>query len=867
MVPFSRGPSHPLLYGPTVAPHKTSGKCEPVFSVERTPGWCVRKGALPAGECRGSRRMVGWSPVRKMAGQSEHGTWEERPVCLEEFRQYHENDKQWAARREFLARHIHLYPGRKTDQLIALSLVWSNIVYIGNRYGDQLTEKVHQMAEGIDIGEVTSYELVPGAKAAKRSSSPDADGQPSKKKFGPRPRFEPVHFVSSTVEEDKVFQKTRETNTNLDRQTEWDSIYPSNAKSQETAVCTTVSDHSDAEEHTETELSCRPYVYDPNDTDDQNRNDSVNFMTKMEQDYSAKFESHYSSLGKDFRSNVLDSWTGISPRGRKGIGFVKPPKKTGRTGIEKQSNANHSMARAGNSVDKPGIKHLSAIVKLNLENPKMTSDGRHINFTHVLTQSIQACKTNPEYIYVPIKDLPPGSIPKHKGIPPDGFACEVRYQDVYLATGYSWSKIVARDRAAELAIQLLQKPLVDVATVQRQCGSGYRDDTVACSADMRMNNFPPALKHDDAFLNDSGQSSQHFSESTKGTSSRPWSEFILTDNAFDAIGILNNSATFNKMTVAYKYDMMSNNTWRCSVYVQDHFIAEAFGNKKSSKHSAAELAVNMLKSMQPNIQRAINTESADSGLSKELKDIVVYENASNPVCTLNDTAQFNKVAIEYVFERASGLDWKCKVLIGQQFVAEAVGFKKTVKHDAAYAAVEALKRTQPVVVNNLKRGPSEDAISRNRIRGLSNEDAYKQQIKEDNIGNQLLRKMGWTGGGLGKEGEGIAEPISVKEQFSREGLGLMTTNQKITKRDIEQMIRNYANSCNQDDLTFSRELTNEERKYIHQISQRYGLKSKSHGQGKQRFLVVSRKRSRQDLLLQLKQEGQVGSYALVMPDN
>ncbi|CAI9585656.1 unnamed protein product [Staurois parvus] len=514
-------------------------------------------------------------------------------------------------------------PGGRRTNLSPCLWCGATSSYIGNRYGEQLTQKVYQMAEGIDIGEMPSFELVPGAKAAKRPSSSDADGQPSKKKFGPRPRFEPVHFVVSTVEEDKIFQKTRETNTNLDIQKPLDSIHPSDVKSQASAACVTMSDHSDAEEHTEMELSCLPYIYDPNDTD-QNRNDSGNFMTKMEQDYSAKFESHYSSLGKDFRSNVLDSWKGVSQQGRKGIGFVKPLKKTGRTGIEKQSGVNHFMARAIHSTDKSSIiKQLSAIVKQNLVNPKMASDSRHINFTHVLTQSIQACKTNPEYIYVPIKDLPPGSIPKHKRVPPDGYACEVRYQDVYLATGYSWSKIGARDRAAELAIQLLQKPVVDVATVQRKCGRGYRDDVVACSTDTRMNDFPPALKQEDAFVNDSGLSNQPFSEATRGTSTRPWSEFMLTENACDAIGILNNSATFNKMTVDYKYDMMSNNMWRCCVYVQDHCIAEGFGNKKSSKHAAAESAVQILKSMQPNIHRTINAENTGNGVSKELKDIVV----------------------------------------------------------------------------------------------------------------------------------------------------------------------------------------------------------------------------------------------------
>ncbi|KAM4021126.1 NF-kappa-B-repressing factor [Anomaloglossus baeobatrachus] len=1014
------------------------------------------------------------------------------PVNVDDFRQCHENDKHWASRREFLLRHMHLYPGRRMDQLIALSVVWSNIVFIGNRYGEQLTQKVHQMADGIDIGEVPSYELVPGAKAVKRPATSDGAAPSQKKKFGPRPRFKPVHFVASTVEDDKQFQVTRKTSNNTSNQEKTNFHQQSNA----------FPDHLEVEKSSEMELNSNPYVYDPYATDgpekelnsrpyaynqyatddpekelnsssyaydqfatddpektlnsrpyaydqyatddpektlnsssyayDQYATDdpekelnsrpyaydqyaidapenelnsrpylydpyaidapSKSDCGNLEQDDFANFESHYSNMSKDFRNNVLDSRQGINTQGRMGLGFVKPPKKVDRYSKEIASS---SLACTMEIVEKSNFfNRLSTFVKQNMKNPNLVPPTMRMNYTSMLTLCAQECKTNPEYIYVPFKEIPPDNLPQIRSLPPEGFACEIRCQDVYLASGYAYSKVEARDNAAMSAVLLLEKPMLKVMSVKRRFGDGYLDDLVLCTSTSGKTKFNPALKQNDG--HEDALSDQQCLETLKGSSNKPWSEFTLTDNATGALAILNQSAMQNKMTLEYKLFMMPNYTWRCSVYVQEHCVAEAYGSKKTSKRAAAEEAVKVLKTLQANQPRPqanqprpqanqprpqanqprpqanlprpqanlprpqanqprpqanqprpqanqprpqanqprpqanqprpqanqprpqanqprpqanqprpqanqprpqanqprpqanqprpqanqprpqanqprpqANQPKPNFGESKgngTLKDIVICENETNAICVLNTTAQFNKVPIEYVFERMTEVNWKCKVFIAQELVAEATGFKKMVKREAAEAAVMILKRTLPVVINNLKNGPSDDAISRNQIRGVSNQEAYTKQIKEDNIGNRLLRKMGWTGGGLGRDGEGIAEPICVKEKFSREGLGLAATSQKFTKGDIHKMIRDYAWSDNQEDLTFSNELSNEERKQIHETVRRYGLKSKSYGKGTQRFLVVSRKREQTDLINQLRQEGQVGYYALVQPN-
>ncbi|NXX42919.1 NKRF factor, partial [Tricholaema leucomelas] len=755
---------------------------------------------------------------------------------LEQWRQYNETERQWGLRRRFILRHLHGYPGAAIDQLLSLSVLWANHIFMGCRYGMQVMEKVLKMAEGIDIGEMRSYELVPGKRLKRQHSSsdgPESEGgsEPPKKmvpKFRVRPRFEPIHFVTSAEKNDK-----REDTLNNQRQ-EANQEANTNNIAQPVENCTNSS------------VSAR----------------EVDPQLSSTAGFGFASPAAAAAAAAKKAENSVDSSTS---------GTLQPS-----VSPSAAQSASETFPPSAITLKQSFIEKLSAAVWKNLANPDANTGTDKINFTYLLTRSIQACKTNPEYIYVPLKEIAPADLPKSKKLLTDGFACEVRCQNVYLATGYAGSKNGSRDRAAELAVKLLKKA-VEVRVVQRKFKHTYHEDLVVCEAGLSRSDFPPALKPHEEFVvaNRDCVPMQPGTESAKGSTNtnKHWTSFVLTENASDAIGILNNSASYNKMSVEYKYELMPNRSWRCQVYLQDHCLAEGFGTKKTSKHAAAEEALKILQKMQSNIAaikvtqvQKVGCSSRGSGRKKDLKDLVIYENSTNPVCTLNDTAQFNKMTVEYVFERMTGMRWKCKVMLEDEFIAEAVGVKKSVKHEAAEEAVKILKKTQPTVVNNLKKGTVEDVISRNEIRGRSAAEAFKQKIKEDNIGNQILRKMGWTGGGLGKDGEGIREPISVKEQFKREGLGLDVERvNRIAKRDIEEIIRNYARSDSHIDLTFSRELTTDERKQIHQIAQRYGLKSKSHGQGRNRYLVVSRKRRKEDLLDQLKQEGQVGHYELIMP--
>ncbi|XP_062331905.1 NF-kappa-B-repressing factor isoform X2 [Osmerus eperlanus] len=774
------------------------------------------------------------------------------------------------------------------------------------------------MAEGIDKGEMPSFELVPSSEAKKRPNSSDGREEPMRKmpvsKFASRPRFEPVHFVSGgssggscndEKENDKERRRGDTYSSTRQRELDHSSYGSSRAQSSSTVrpAFDRVSsygfdswaDHRDRDRNrdlpTGSSSSFGGYG---------SRGSTSNYMTKTQQDYSARYEAHNARHSDSYsQAHRSDGYGGGSrsggwDSGRQGIGFGHQDRPSSSRAFSRVysspgtssptpssvTGCSQPLAISQATLDEKQrlISGVAASVVVTSRDPAFVSGSDAPNYNFILSRSIQACKTNPEYIYVNLKDIPPGDLPKNRKVPSDGYACELRCQCVYLATGYSGSKNGARDRASEQAVKLFLKP-VEVRVVQRKYRHSLVSDIVVCQMHCPTPAFLPALRNPEDKPTPSSKG-QYEPDKRKH-----WTEFVIVDNAHDAICILNNSAAFNRMKIDYKFDIVPNSSaWQCSVYLQDELVAQARGSKKTSKHTAAEEALRKLRMNQAARQQQQQQQQQQSsrgnhsdpqggrfgqhgGRKKHLSELVILENSDNAICIINDTAQFNKVAADYKFTVLPDHRWRCEVYLEGQYVAAGIGPKKTVKHIAAEQALATLRQTQAVVKSNLRKEGHADAISRNQILARAGEESMRQEIKEDNIGNQLLRKMGWKGGGLGREGEGIAEPIKVKEQFSREGLGMDMDKpgHQLGKRDIEDIIRNYVSSDRQDDLRFSTELNNDERKQIHQISQKYGLRSKSYGQGRQRFLIVSRKVHKDQLIGQLLQEGQVGRYELVKP--
>jgi len=141
------------------------------------------------------------------------------------------------------------------------------------------------------------------------------------------------------------------------------------------------------------------------------------------------------------------------------------------------------------------------------------------------------------------------------------------------------------------------------------------------------------------------------------------------------------------------------------------------------------------------------------------------------------------------------------------------------------------------------------------------------RIPDSNVGSQLLKKMGWAGGGVGKDdNRGIEEPVSLVAVVNRAGLGSMQLNGFAPA--VKRVIADFIRSGGHDDLVFSPEFSSEERAVIHAEARRRHLKTRSYGSGDQRHLILSLQRTPLELVEHLRAHGgETVKYTLIEPSN
>ena len=138
-------------------------------------------------------------------------------------------------------------------------------------------------------------------------------------------------------------------------------------------------------------------------------------------------------------------------------------------------------------------------------------------------------------------------------------------------------------------------------------------------------------------------------------------------------------------------------------------------------------------------------------------------------------------------------------------------------------------------------------------------------LGDNNMGHKLLSLMGWAGGGLGRHGDGRAEPVTATTVFGREGLGSKQVRTNF-KEKVSRIVEDWLSSNSPYDLVFTTGFDNDQRKEMHNIARRLGLKSKSYGKGEDRHLTVTRKNNGVTIIEELiRRGGESERYSLISP--
>ncbi|PSN34429.1 hypothetical protein C0J52_20394 [Blattella germanica] len=169
----------------------------------------------------------------------------------------------------------------------------------------------------------------------------------------------------------------------------------------------------------------------------------------------------------------------------------------------------------------------------------------------------------------------------------------------------------------------------------------------------------------------------------------------------------------------------------------------------------------------------------------------------------------------------------CEIFLNKKFLSRGNGDHK--KRALALASEKGLEKLRKIsyTLKVKSKYISESTIEKSLEPSSQSEESNSQMasvdtpLDDNNIGNKLLKLMGWSGGGLGKDQQGIAEPVSVDQRkVSRAGLG-----------------------ASKGGLSEKAQVKAEVRRLIEEFAQRLKLKAKSYGAERERYIVISKKQN------------------------
>ncbi|XP_014242536.1 NF-kappa-B-repressing factor [Cimex lectularius] len=251
--------------------------------------------------------------------------------------------------------------------------------------------------------------------------------------------------------------------------------------------------------------------------------------------------------------------------------------------------------------------------------------------------------------------------------------------------------------------------------------------------------------------------------------------------------------------------------------------------------------------------------------------IVLFESSYNNESTISviqRTVNAAHMVVNYIFTYDSN-QTTCKMMLDGLYLATGQGPSQKISKEAACrVAISRLKETSFTILVKAVYSGSE-IVDRNLDNKLPEfkSASVEEKIEDTNIGSKMLKLMGWLGGGLGKNEQGMAEPVKAVESSIRRG-GLGIKNFSDFRGKVKNIIRNFAYSNTKEDLVFSPDFSKDERKSIHNLVQEFNLKSRSFGKEDNRHIVIFKKIKPLEIVEDLLVcGGETDKYKLIPPES
>ena len=540
----------------------------------------------------------------------------------------------------------------------------------------------------------------------------------------------------------------------------------------------------------------------------------------------------------------------------------------------KQSNFKKRDDQLGNTM----VAHDKAVSLLADNLLRQSNPNNHLGSAlHRLHNAGSKSSLRPDVEFI---EIPPvgGKLPKavrrNLGMSINDnptWLCNLYMGDVLMASVESANKPNAKTAAAEKAVSILESSnyVVNNENKVSQLGRNYSKEVVPFDDNLESQNFEVKA--------------HNISGTPKPTYTLDG--FVLRDHAvsISPVSMLINSAQSNHVPILFK---TSDNIGRldgeigyvCHTIINGVTVASGVHmNKREVKLISAAKALAILKQSCPTLKKNLN--NAQGVAVNTLDGFVLMDHAVSipPVSMLINSAQSNHVPILFKTSDNIGrldgeIGYVCHTIINGVTVASGVHMnKREVKLISAAKALAILKQSCPTLKKNLNnaQGVAVNRDELEHVKNIKQPDAKNTAIGESNVGHKLLKMMGWKGGALGKDG--IVEPIQANGKIGMQGLGFIpvpkdSATQKLDMKAVKKILENFVTSGRRDDLVFSADLSNDERKVIHEVCQKFRLKSKSHGKGQKRFLVVCQRRNLNDLVQDVAESGGTcGQYELISP--